>query len=450
MYSNADTIVALATPMARAALGTIRMSGPLALTIAIQALGKDLPTRRAEHREWQGGDGKVLDDGVAILYRSPKSYTGEDLLEFTAHGNPLILESLVNDCLARGCRLAEPGEFTKRAFLNEKLSIVAAEGIGDLIAAQSEAALAAARRQLAGGMGQEIDAIIDRLLRIIAHLEAYIDFPEEDLPPEDRAGPRQELQDLCQNVQRMIDTNKYRELLSEGVQVVIVGPPNAGKSSLLNCLYGAERVIVSDQPGTTRDAVGEFIMIGPYRIQIMDTAGIRGKAKALEARGIGMTLSQLIGADIVLLVVDHRQPFPLPAALEILLEDPRTILIHNKIDLPATSPQEPLTLQIPQLKISIHSRQGIDDLRSTIEHHITHQILGNASDRVLYNQRHCRFLREALHHLNSALSQLRHAPEPELIVSDLWLGLDALSCIVGAIDNEAMLDALFETFCIGK
>ncbi len=445
-----DTIVALATPFAPSALGIIRISGPLVGNLLHQVFRNPPPPRRASLRSWFDPEGVILDEGLVTWFPHNSSFTGEISLEFSAHGNPLILQSILDDATRRGCRLAEPGEFTRRAYLNQRIDLTEAEAVGDLIAARSEAAVAAARRQLDGGLGDEIHQRIEEILAVIAHLEAYIDFPDEDLPPEDSNGPLRDLGKLHSSLVEMESTGHLRELLHNGIRTAIVGPPNAGKSSLLNLLYGQTRALVSPEPGTTRDFIGEDITIGGWRIHILDTSGIRDNATGLENEGIALTEREIRHADLVLLVVDQSDPTPLPARLTPLLADERTIVIFNKSDLSNNPPLDWDSIIGPSVRISTQTRDGMESLRDQISARIRTRIFGNAADRVLYNQRHCAHLREAANHLGLAREQLASGTETELVVTELRDALAALSQIVGRIDNERMLDALFRTFCIGK
>jgi tRNA modification GTPase len=329
-----DTIVAPATATGEAALAVIRVSGPDVPTLTEAIFGSTPPPRRVRLGDYCAIQGKVLDKLLYTAFEKGKSYTGEALLELSPHGNPWLVRRILDDLVARGCRLAEPGEFTRRAFLNGKLDLSQAEAVLQVIQARSDRALEAARRQLAGSVGRTVNALVDRLLVVTAMLEAYIDFPEEDLPPEDQEGPAQSLQALIRDMDKLIATREYASLLHDGVKCVILGEPNVGKSSLLNALTGEDRVIVSAEPGTTRDYVEERIHVGPYLVRVIDTAGLHEAASALEEQGISRSIEQIGSADLLLVVLDASRPSPtLPDAVSSLLSSRNTVVIENKIDL---------------------------------------------------------------------------------------------------------------------
>ena len=262
-------------------------------------------------------NGLELDSGVFIAYPENASFTNEAMLEIMPHGNPLIIQKLLEDLIARGCRMAEPGEFTRRAFLNGKLDLSQAEAVADIIHARSNFSLEVARRQLNGSIGHKMSELTDHLLGILAELEAYIDFPEEDLPEAYDAGPMHDLNHLIEAVDSLIETNHYSALLQEGIKTVIIGAPNAGKSSLINTLVGSQRAIVSDIPGTTRDFITSYIMLKDYRVEIIDTAGLHTAQDAIEQQGIEKTLELAQNADFYLVIVDHSQPSPsLPDSIQ--------------------------------------------------------------------------------------------------------------------------------------
>ena len=308
-----DTIVALSTPVGESAIAVIRLSGPACSDLgeAVLQRVKPLKPRYAHYGSYVSIDGRLIDDCVLTLFEQGKSFTGEAMLEIAPHGNPLIVQKIMEDLYARGCRPAEPGEFTRTAFLNGKMDLSQAEAVSDLIRARSERSIEVAQRQLHGAVGRKMSELTDRLLAVMAHIEAYIDFPEEDLPSEDQAGPAQDLRRVIQQTRDLIETQHYTALLHEGIKTLIVGEPNVGKSSLINALTGSERAIVSDVPGTTRDFISSFLMLGPWRIEILDTAGLHEAGDAIEQIGIQHTIEQAETADFFLLVLMRHSP-PLP------------------------------------------------------------------------------------------------------------------------------------------
>jgi len=340
MISNRDTIAALATPLGTAALAIVRASGPACAGIARDALALPCPPlpRVASHADYRALDGSLLDDVVATFFAAPNSYTGDDVLEISCHGNPFIAQKILEDLLARGCRSAEAGEFTRRAFVNGRIDLSQAEAVMDLIHARSERALVVANQQLRGSLGRHLAALTEELLGALARVEAYIDFPDEDLPDEDRDVVRRALDRLAQGTRRLLATRHYGELLREGIRTVIIGEPNAGKSSLLNRLVGHERALVSPEPGTTRDFIEERIHIGPHCLRLIDTAGLNPSPTPLEKLGMGKTIERAAEADLFLLVLDVTRPQPdLPRSLppEILerMSAENAVVVLNKIDL---------------------------------------------------------------------------------------------------------------------
>src|SRR5688572_9346788 len=293
MPCHTDTIAALATPVGTAALAVLRASGPDTRRIAGELLRGTPPPRVARHGDYHDRAGMLVDDVIVTFFESPRSYTGEDALEIACHGNPFIAQKILEDLFVRGCRPAEPGEFTQRAFLNGRMDLSEAEAVMDVIHARSERALAAASLQLRGSLGRRMNVLIDSLLGVLARIEAYIDFPEEDLPAADRAFVASEVSRLSTETERLLATSHYGELLRDGIKTVIVGEPNVGKSSLLNRLVGRDRALVSPEPGTTRDFIEERVMIGSHLLRLIDTAGLNPSPARLEELGIEMTRQRL-------------------------------------------------------------------------------------------------------------------------------------------------------------
>lgn len=448
-----DTIAALATPSGESAIGVVRISGPKAAEFAQGGLfGRPLPPRVARHADYRDRSDNVVDDVLATFFPQPKSYTGEDVLEISFHGNPFVLQRVMEDLHARGCRAAEPGEFTKRAFLNGRIDLSQAEAVMDLIRARSDRALEAANRQLRGAVGQRVAGFIKRMVELTARVEAYIDFPEEDLPQEDRAWLVAEVSSLLSDVRRLRATARYGALLRDGVRTVIVGEPNAGKSSLLNRLLGWERALVSPVPGTTRDFLEERRIVGSHCLRFVDTAGLHATTAPLERLGIERTLERAREADLLLFVADSSLPYPVvPQDLAPLLRPEITVLVWNKSDLPQpSSARDPRFADFRQVRVSATTGAGIEDL----ERMLTEVIDGSATDFevevIAINARHAADLDDVQACLDAALSKLRTAQADELMASDLRGALDALGKVGGRVDHEQILDALFANFCIGK
>ncbi|MFM7241181.1 MAG: tRNA modification GTPase, partial [Opitutia bacterium] len=331
--SSADTIVAAATPAGRSALAIVRVDGPLAATLAHDALRRRTPLaeKTATLGIWRDGAGSPVDQVVAVLWRAGRSFTGNDSLEITCHGNPLLVRRLTADCLARGARLAEPGEFTRRAYLAGRLDLTQAEAVADLIHASSERALASARRQLAGELGRLVARWTDRTLQVLAELEAHIDFPEEDLPAEDPRGPAARLLEIASELSHYARAARHDAALRAGLRVAVVGAPNAGKSRLLNVLTGSARSLVSPEAGTTRDWIEAPVGGLPLAVTAVDTAGLRADGGSVEKAGMERSLEQAEAAHFLLLVVDaSAAPPALPSRLQERLTPARCLVVANK------------------------------------------------------------------------------------------------------------------------
>jgi tRNA modification GTPase len=451
MLFLSDTIAALATPVGTSAIAVVRMSGSECAKIAAEIFGKTPPPRFSSHADYRDGKGNVLDDVLATFFAGPRSYTGEDVLEISSHGNPFIAQKILEDLFARGCRAAEPGEFTRRAFLNGRLDLSQAEAVMDLIHARGERALEAANQQLRGSLARHLNALTDELLGVLARVEAYIDFPDEDLPSEDANLVKRGIESVLHGVRRLSATRHYGDLLRDGIKTVIIGEPNAGKSSLLNRLVGRERALVSPEPGTTRDFIEERIMMGAHCLRLIDTAGLNPSPAPLEKLGMAKTLERAAEADLLLWVMDATRPGPVfSEEIQSLLASERSLKVVNKSDLAMHPTAQELVESTQALRVSASTGEGIDKLCKTIEMRAEgfRQNLGD--DLIAVNARHATALSSADLSLQRALAKLSDAEAPELLASELRAGLDSLGEIVGRIDNDKMLDFLFSNFCIGK
>jgi tRNA modification GTPase len=449
----ADTIVALSTPAGESAIALIRLSGPACAELAqeITQRKKPLKKRFAHFSIYYGINGLELDECVFTYFAPGQSFTGEAMLEIAPHGNPLIVQKIMTDLMARGCRAAEPGEFTRTAFMNGRMDLSQAEAVSDLIKARSDRSLEVAQRQLHGSVGRKMSELTERLLSVMAHLEAYIDFPEEDLPGEDQAGPASELRSLIEEIKDLIETQRYSALLHDGIKTLIIGEPNVGKSSLINALTGADRSIVSDIPGTTRDYISAFMMIGPWRIEILDTAGLHDAGDAIEKIGINHTIEQAETADFFLLMLDATAPSPtLPEPLLQRIQPSNTLVIENKADLNGAHAHEDFLPQVQHVTTSILERKGLSELRQHWLSSIDASLTQPQNDGVIVNARHAASLGEAVDALELAASKLKCGDLSELIASDLRDAVESIGQVVGRVDNDRMLDSLFKQFCIGK
>ena len=450
---ESDTIVAVATPKGESALAMLRATGPecesLCRTV-FKHKGPLLP-RHAYYDAYCSVDGESLDDVVYCFFKGPRSFTGEDILEISCHGNPLIATRLLEDLIGRGCRQSEPGEFSRRAFENGRIDLTQAEAVMELIQARSDKAIRAANNQLRGAFGRQLNSLRQKLIASIATIEAYIDFPEEDLPPEEKEVYVNGIQEIMTYCSRLIDSGRYAAFLRDGVKTLILGEPNAGKSSLLNALLGFERAIVSREPGTTRDFLRERLIIGPHSIQLLDTAGLRTAQNDIEQEGIRRTIELAEEADIFLVVEDSAAPSPiLPDAILSRLSSANCILIRNKIDLGTQVPDESGIDCFRKVDLSALTGEGIDRLRSAVVDLVDSHLSSDEDDLILVNARHSLALSELRSCLESALAKLQSDDAIELIASDMRGALDAIGSILGKIDNETVLDELFSTFCIGK
>ena len=451
--SAPDTIVAAATPAGRSALAIVRVDGPLAATIANAALGRKTPLteKTSTLGIWRDGTGAPIDQVVAVLWQAGRSFTGNDSLEITCHGNPLLVRRITEDCLARGGRLAEPGEFTRRSYLAGRIDLTQAEAVADLIHASSERALASARRMLAGELGRHVTQWTDRTLQALAELEAHIDFPEEDLPPEDPRGPAARLAGIASELSAYARTAKHDGALRAGLRVAVVGAPNAGKSSLLNVLAGADRAIVSPEAGTTRDYLEAPVAGLPLAVTAIDTAGLRDGGSTLEHLGMARSLEQARGAHLLLLVVDaSAEPPALPAELVALLDPARSLVVANKSDLPAHPAQQDFLPKLTKLSACLLDGRDAETLRARLGAFLVDREIAPGAEDLVVSVRHAEAMARAAVALTEAVGHLKAPIQTELAAAQARSGLDALGEIVGRIDNERMLDKLFASFCIGK
>jgi len=451
-----ETIAAIATAQGRGGVGIVRVSGPLAARVAQAVVGK-LPTPRyAHYGPMVDEQGEVLDEGLALYFPGPHSFTGEDVLELQGHGGPVVLDMLLQRCLQAGCRLARPGEFSERAFLNDKLDLAQAEAIADLIEASSAQAARNAVRSLQGAFSKRVDNLTEQLIGLRIYVEAAIDFPEEEI---DFLADGHVLK-LLDNVRSELST-VMREagqgaLLRDGMTVVIAGRPNAGKSSLLNVLAGREAAIVTDIAGTTRDVLREHIHIDGMPLHVVDTAGLRDTEDQVERIGVERALKAIGEADRVLLVVDATAPeandaFALwPEFLQQLPDPAKVTLIRNKADLSG----EAVTLRHSEdghVTIALSAKadgEGLQLLRDHLKACMGYEQTAESSFSA--RRRHLESLRQASACLEHGRDQLTLAGAGELLAEDLRMAQQALGEITGAFSSDDLLGRIFSSFCIGK
>jgi len=442
MPQSRDTIAAIATAAGHGGVGIVRVSGPDAPRIAQQLCGRTLRARHAHHVRFRDTDGSTLDDGVAILFAAPASYTGEDVVELQAHGSPAVLHALLARCLDLGARRARPGEFSERAFLEGRLDLAQAEAVADLIAASDARAMRAARRALDGEFSRRVDAVADTLLAIRIHVEAAIDFADEPLDTLGGAALRTQVAATSDALDALLAATERGRRLRDGLHAVILGPPNAGKSSLLNALAGRERAIVTDIAGTTRDLLHETLRVDGVELTLVDTAGLREGGDAIEREGMRRAVDELTRADLAIVVLDARDPESGRAAVADALPAQATVLwLHNKADLLA-APRA-----ADALYVSARSGEGLDALHARLR-----DLAGTgAPGEGEFSARapHVHALREARDEPADARAPL--APESlDLAAEALRLAHDALGSITGRVNADALLGHIFSSFCIGK
>jgi tRNA modification GTPase len=424
-----DTIVATSTPTGRSALAVVRIDGPLAPDIIQSAFGRktSMVIKQATTGIWCDIKNVPVDQVVALLWAEGKSFTGSNSLEITCHGNPLIVRRLIEDCMARGCRMAEPGEFTRRAFLAGKLDLTQAEAVADLIHASSERALTSARRMFAGEMGKLVAQWTDRLLQTLAILEAHIDFPEEDIPPENPQGPLILLSNIASELYGYAASSKHDSVIKNGLRVAIVGSPNAGKSSLVNVLSGTQRALVSDEPGTTRDFLEAPIAGLPLTVTAVDTAGLRNEGSVLEKAGMARSLEQTESAHFIILVVDASTPPPsLPDSLLVLLNPSKTLVVKNKSDLPEHAGFKNFLPDYNKIQTCLLDDRDAEKLRTLIGETLISRELAPGAEDLVVSVRHAEALKRAAGALTEAVRHLSPPIHTELAATHCREALDSL------------------------
>jgi tRNA modification GTPase len=444
---NVDTIAAIATAQGRGGVGVIRISGLGIEVLAKEILGKLPVARHATFCNFLDEKGIALDQGIALYFPSPHSYTGEDVLELQGHGGPAVLQLILQRCLDLGARLAQPGEFTRRAFLNDKLDLAQAESVADLIEANTSEAARSAMRSMRGEFSSAIHDLVDELIHLRMLVEAMLDFPEEEVDSIDLNRRDMLLSNIKAKLQRTLDAAKQGSLLREGAHVVIAGQPNVGKSSLLNRLSGEDVALVSDIPGTTRDVIRQAIQIRGVPLHIMDTAGLRESQEIVENMGIARTRQTLHGADLILLLLDAGQG--MTAMDEAILAElpvgiPR-LLVFNKVDLLRGDAAEIVETHDPVVFVSAKTGEGLEELLDRLLEAVGWRDLESGS--FMARERHLRALQSAQIHLNQAQEVLANA---ELFAEELRLAQRELGEITGEFTSDDLLGEIFSRFCIGK
>lgn len=448
--SKKETIASIATPPGRGGIGIVRVSGPLAETIAQSILKFQPEVRKVHYGHFYGKNNQILDQGIGLFFKSPHSFTGEDVLELQAHGGPIILQWIIDRVIQLGARLARPGEFSQQAFLNDKLDLAQAEAIADLIDASSEQAARSALKSLQGEFSRQIDQLVEGLIQLRLYVEAAIDFPEEEIDFLSDGHVAGQLYQLMQTMDQVLKSAKQGVLLREGMSVVILGRPNAGKSSLLNALSGRESAIVTDIAGTTRDIVKEHIHIDGMPLHILDTAGLRETGDEVEKIGIARAWQAIETADHVLVMLQAGEAID-PEDQAILDKLPAKLpitLIRNKIDLINAQPGLVNNETQTEIYLSAKHKIGLNYLTDHLKRSMG--LEQTAEGVFMARKRHIDALNQAQQAMINAQYQLEHFAAGELVAEDLRLAQNALSEITGRFSSDDLLGRIFSSFCIGK
>jgi len=445
--NSSDTIAAIATASGAGGIGVVRVSGPLSQAIAVSVLGHCPRARHAAYLDFQQADGDLIDRGIAIFYPNPHSYTGEDVLELQGHGGTALMQILLARCIALGARQAEPGEFTRRAYLNDKMDLAQAEAVADVINAATVEAAKSAVRSLSGEFSQRINTLLSRLIDLRMYVEACLDFPEEEIDFITQGRVADKLDAIIAEMRSVFAKAKQGSLLREGINVVLVGQPNVGKSSLMNQLAGEEVAIVTSIAGTTRDTIKNAIQVNGVPLHVIDTAGLRETDDEVEKFGIARTWRATETANIALLLVDaaHGITETEKSILARLPQEIPKIWVHNKIDVT----QEPALIeekdQATHIYISAKTGVGVDLLKNHLLKLAGYK--NNAEGVFMARARHLSALTQVAEHLDLAASQINSA---ELVAEELRLAQEELSTITGEFTPDDLLGEIFSKFCIGK
>jgi tRNA modification GTPase len=455
-----DTIAAISTPFGVGGIGIVKISGPQAREIACSLFRSPaLKGALVSHRLYYGEavnpeDGSSFDEVLLSFMAKPHSYTREDVVEINCHSGYLVLKKILELVIRLGARLAEPGEFTKRAFLNGRIDLAQAEAVMDLIEAKSLTALSAAASQLKGFLSQEVNRIRDDLIILLAHLEAQIDFPEENIEPLSYEEIQERVRTVLNALKELIDTYEEGKFYREGISVIIAGKPNVGKSSLLNALVGEKKAIVTPVPGTTRDAIEEMLSLKGVPVKIIDTAGIREVTDLVEKEGVRVTRDKVAQADLVIFVIDSSQGLDEEdREIKEELRGKRVLIAYNKVDLPPRVSPEQVKREFPGevvIPISALHQKGLDDLKDAIVSEVIRHKIESPTGVLITSLRHKQSLEKAADALKKFLADFLQSIPPEYLALDLQAGLESLGEIVGETTREDILDQIFSRFCIGK
>ena len=437
-----DTIAAVATPPGQGGIGSVRISGPLAARIGATLTGADLPRRRAALRNFVR-KGESLDRGVALYFPGPGSFTGEDVVELQGHGGPMVLQMVLEAALAEGARLSRPGEFTERAYVNGKLDLAQAEAVADLIASTSAAAARGAFRSLEGAFSTEVHALDERITRLRVHVEASIDFPDEEVEFLASGQVAERIDRLVSSVRALLEQGRQGVLMNQGVNIALVGPPNSGKSSLLNRLTGEETAIVTDIPGTTRDLLKVDLVIDNLPLRLVDTAGLRETEDRVEVEGVRRARREAGRADLVLALNDLAES----RADDVASAWPHALPVDNKIDLVGVAPGMDRSSTPARVRISCLTGAGIESLKEAIKERVGFAGVESAFSA---RRRHLVALGQAAEALETSRRRLEEGAAGEIVAEELRQAHLALGEITGQTAPDELLGEIFSTFCIGK
>jgi len=444
---NLDTIAAIATPPGNGGVGIIRISGALVPEIAKHLTNKKLTPRLAQYSSFTDEDGSVIDSGILLYFPGPASYTGEDILELQGHGGSVVLDMLLRRVLSLGARLANPGEFTERAFLNNKLDLAQAEAVADLIESSTEQSVRSAQKSMQGVFSVQVNELVEELTELRTYVEAAIDFVDEEIDFLTDGVVENRMVKILYRIEQIQQTAQQGRLLRDGMTVVLAGKPNAGKSSLLNALAGHEAAIVTDIAGTTRDVLKERIQLDGMPLHIIDTAGLRESDNAIEQEGIRRAHQEIKNADKILLLIDAREP-DVESVLKTLPPGSHITQIYNKIDLLGLEPEIKQTEHGPQIYLSIKTGDGMELLKQHLKQSVG---FNEATDNVfIARRRHIEALNKGHQFVESALNQLRSSQAGELVAEDLRQAQNSLGEITGKFTSDDLLGKIFSSFCIGK
>ncbi|PSW11684.1 tRNA uridine-5-carboxymethylaminomethyl(34) synthesis GTPase MnmE [Photobacterium sanctipauli] len=455
MNEHTDTIVAQATPPGRGGVGIIRVSGPLAKEVALAVAGRELKPRYAEYLPFKNEDGSALDQGIALFFKGPNSFTGEDVLELQGHGGPVLMDMMIKRILQiNGIRAARPGEFSERAFMNDKLDLAQAEAIADLIDASSEEAAKSAFKSLQGAFSTRVNELVEALIHLRIYVEAAIDFPEEEIDFLSDGKVTGDLHGIIDRLDAVRREANQGAIMREGMKVVIAGRPNAGKSSLLNALSGKDSAIVTDIAGTTRDVLREHIHIDGMPLHIIDTAGLREASDEVERIGIERAWEEIQQADRVLFMVDGTttdatDPNEIwPEFVERLPSDLGITVIRNKVELTGEETGICHVNNPTLIRLSARTGAGVDSLREHLKECMG--FAGTTEGGFMARRRHLEALERAAHHLEIGKEQLEGFMAGEILAEELRLAQQHLSEITGEFTSDDLLGRIFTSFCIGK